>query len=204
MGLRRARPRRRRRALKPRLVGDRELAVDPADQSRARDLRRQRRHQARPGALLRPGRRLAAAGAAAPAGDDVSAARPATSRTASTSATPSPACRPASRPSSWPTRRSRGAFIAVTEPKGFLALTQFGAIEFHLWGCRIDDPEHPDRLVMDLDPDEALPWARVCDGAEMLRDRLEALGLRAVPAHHRRQGRCTWSWRWPAATTGRW
>lgn len=72
----------------------------------------------------------------------------------------------------------RAAFIAVTEPRGYLGLTQFGAVEFHLWGCRIDDPEHPDRLVMDLDPDESLPWARVCDGAELLKARMEALGLR--------------------------
>src|SRR5579859_5270494 len=71
----------------------------------------------------------------------------------------------------------RAAFIAVTEAKGYLALAQFGAIEFHLWGCHIDDPEHPDRLIMDLDPDEALPWARVCDGAEILKDRLEAMGF---------------------------
>ncbi len=70
------------------------------------------------------------------------------------------------------------AFIAVTEARGYLGLTQFGAVEFHLWGCHIDDPEHPDRLVMDLDPDEALPWARVCDGAEMLKARLEQLGFR--------------------------
>ena len=62
---------RRASALKPKLVGDRDLAAITAHQSRARDLRRQRRHQARPGALLRPRRRLAAAGAAAPAGDDV-------------------------------------------------------------------------------------------------------------------------------------
>ena len=73
----------------------------------------------------------------------------------------------------------RAAFMAVTEPKGYLALTQFGAIEFHLWGCHIDDPEHPDRLIIDLDPDESLPWARVCDGAEILKDRLQAMGLRA-------------------------
>jgi len=71
----------------------------------------------------------------------------------------------------------RAAFITVTEPKGYLALTQFGAVEFHLWGCHIDDPEHPDRLVIDLDPDEALPWARVCDAAEMLRERLRAMGF---------------------------
>jgi bifunctional non-homologous end joining protein LigD len=72
----------------------------------------------------------------------------------------------------------RAAFITVTAPKGYLALAQFGAIEFHLWGCHIDDPEHPDRIVLDLDPDESLPWTRVCDGAEMLRSRLEAMGFR--------------------------
>jgi bifunctional non-homologous end joining protein LigD len=72
----------------------------------------------------------------------------------------------------------RAAFITVTEPKGYLALAQFGAIEFHLWGCHVDDPEHPDRLIIDLDPDEALPWARVCDAAELLRTRLEAMGFR--------------------------
>jgi bifunctional non-homologous end joining protein LigD len=73
--------------------------------------------------------------------------------------------------------KERAAFIAITEPKGFLAMPQFGAIEFHLWGCTIDDPEHPDRLVMDLDPDTTLPWSRVCDGAEVLRERLAAMGF---------------------------
>jgi DNA ligase D len=69
----------------------------------------------------------------------------------------------------------RASFITVTAPKGYLGLTQFGAIEFHLWGCHVDQPENPDRLVIDLDPDESLPWARVCDAAEILRDRLEAM-----------------------------
>jgi len=73
--------------------------------------------------------------------------------------------------------KERAAFIAITEPKGFLAMPQFGAIEFHLWGCTIDDAEHPDRLVMDLDPDTSLPWSRVCDGAEVLRERLETMGF---------------------------
>jgi bifunctional non-homologous end joining protein LigD len=73
--------------------------------------------------------------------------------------------------------KERMAFISIVEPKGYLGLTQFGAIEFHPWGCHIDDPEHPDRIVLDLDPGEGLPWARVCDGAEVLRDRLTAMGL---------------------------
>ena len=71
----------------------------------------------------------------------------------------------------------RAAFITVTQPRGFLGLTQFGAIEFHLWGCHVSDPEHPDRLVIDLDPDESLSWTRVCDGAELLRDRLRGMGF---------------------------
>ncbi|MHB8529670.1 MAG: DNA ligase D [Caulobacteraceae bacterium] len=75
----------------------------------------------------------------------------------------------------------RAAFITVTEPKGYLALTQFGAIEFHLWGCHIDDPEHPDRLIIDLDPDADLIWPRVCDAAEILRERLQTMGFRVFP-----------------------
>ena len=72
----------------------------------------------------------------------------------------------------------RGAYLTVTEPRGYLALPQYGALELHLWGCRIDTPEAPDRLVMDLDPDPALPWPQVCDAAEAVRARMQALGLR--------------------------
>jgi DNA ligase D len=74
--------------------------------------------------------------------------------------------------------QGRAAFITVTEPKGYLALAQFGAVEFHLWGCRVDDPEHPDRLIMDLDPDASLPWRMTCEAAELLRTRLEGMGFR--------------------------
>lgn len=71
----------------------------------------------------------------------------------------------------------RGAYIYVQEPRGFLGLAQFGAIEFHLWGCRVEDPEHPDRLILDLDPAEGLSWPSICDAAEAVRAKLEALGL---------------------------
>ena len=71
----------------------------------------------------------------------------------------------------------RADFIYIETAHGFLALSQFGAIEFHPWGCHVDDPEHPDRLVIDLDPDPAVGWPQVRAAAEMLRDRLKALGL---------------------------
>ena len=58
-------------------------------------------------------------------------------RHASSSATPSPACRPRSRASrrmSSEEERAR-SYISVEDAKGYLALAQFGVVEFHAWGC---------------------------------------------------------------------
>jgi len=71
----------------------------------------------------------------------------------------------------------RADFIYIESAQGFLSLTQFGAVEFHPWGCRSDDPEHPDRFVVDLDPDPELPWPQLRAAAELLRGRLQDLGL---------------------------
>lgn len=56
-------------------------------------------------------------------------------------------------------------------------LVQFGVLEFHPWGCRIDDLERPDTLIFDLDPDPDLPWKVIADTATGLRERLTTLGL---------------------------
>lgn len=73
----------------------------------------------------------------------------------------------------------RADFIHVENAQGFLGLTQFGAVEFHVWGCRVDDPDHPDRFVVDLDPDPELPFSQLKAAAELLRGRLADLGLSA-------------------------
>jgi DNA ligase D len=67
----------------------------------------------------------------------------------------------------------------VRDVRGLLALANFGVVEIHPWGCRADRPEAPDRLIFDLDPDEALPWQAVAEGAALIRDRLAAIGLPA-------------------------
>ncbi len=71
----------------------------------------------------------------------------------------------------------RNDFLFVHGAKGLLALAQFGTVEFHPWGCRIDKPERPDRVVFDLDPDETLRWSDVVGAAFDVRDRIIELGL---------------------------
>lgn len=68
-------------------------------------------------------------------------------------------------------------FIAVNDAVGLLSLVQFGVFEFHVWGALADQPEKPDRVVFDLDPDPSVPWKMVVAAAFEIRERLEALAL---------------------------
>jgi DNA ligase D len=73
--------------------------------------------------------------------------------------------------------KERADYLYVEDARGLFALAQFGAVEFHTWGCRIDQPERPDRLVFDLDPDEGLPWRQVVSAAHDVAGVLRDLGL---------------------------
>ena len=73
--------------------------------------------------------------------------------------------------------KERADYLYLENARGLLALAQFGAVELHSWGCRVDKPERPDRMVFDLDPDEGLPWRQVIDAAFEVRQSLEDLGF---------------------------
>ena len=75
----------------------------------------------------------------------------------------------------------REDYLYIDGADGLIAAVQMGTLEFHTWGSRIDAPEKPDRLVFDLDPDEGLDFRVVRLAARVLRERLEALGLRSLP-----------------------
>ncbi len=65
----------------------------------------------------------------------------------------------------------------VTSLADLIGLVQVGVLELHVWGCRVDDVERPDRMVFDLDPSPDVPWARTRATAGALRERLDTLGL---------------------------
>lgn len=69
--------------------------------------------------------------------------------------------------------------LMIQDQAGLVSLVQFGALEFHPWGCTADSLDKPDRIVIDLDPDEELPWARVVEAALEIRDRLDSIGLKS-------------------------
>ncbi|MBN9310231.1 DNA ligase D [Devosia sp.] len=68
-------------------------------------------------------------------------------------------------------------YLTVEDAKGYLALAQFGVIEFHAWGCHLTHLEKPDRVTFDLDPGEGVEWREVVEAAVHLRGELEALDV---------------------------
>lgn len=68
-------------------------------------------------------------------------------------------------------------YVYIGSATDLVWLVQFGVLEFHPWGCRIDDLERPDTLVFDLDPGPGLPWRVIAMTAKSLRERLATLGL---------------------------
>jgi len=60
-----------------------------------------------------------------------------------------------------------------------MSLVQMGVLEIHTWNSVYDDIERPNRLVLDLDPGERVPWSRVVSAARAVRCALEALGLKS-------------------------
>jgi bifunctional non-homologous end joining protein LigD len=76
-------------------------------------------------------------------------------------------------------RRGEEPYAMVNDLAALISLVQIGVLEFHVWGARADRLDRPDLCVFDIDPDTAVPWARVVETAVALRVLLEDLGLAA-------------------------
>jgi len=81
---------------------------------------------------------------------------------------------------SFETTNSEGekqTYLTVEGVKGYLALAQFGVVEFHSWGTHRRHLDKPDRIVLDLDPGAGIAWREVVEAAVHIRSELETLGL---------------------------
>ncbi|MCS6626932.1 DNA ligase D [Roseibacterium beibuensis] len=73
--------------------------------------------------------------------------------------------------------KERKPYIGVVDVGGLVAIGQSGGLELHPWGCKPGDPETPDQITFDLDPDEGLDFDDVITAAKTMKKELEGLGL---------------------------
>jgi bifunctional non-homologous end joining protein LigD len=76
---------------------------------------------------------------------------------------------------------AEGVRVWVDDLAGLLGLVDVDVIEVHPWGATVDDIEHADMLVFDLDPGEGVDWRFVLDCALRLRDMLADVKLDSWP-----------------------
>lgn len=74
---------------------------------------------------------------------------------------------------------AQAIYIYPQNATSVIELVQFGAVEFHPWGATVEDPDHADRVVFDLDPGPDVSWSRVVAAARLVRDLLEHMGLQS-------------------------
>ncbi len=70
-------------------------------------------------------------------------------------------------------------YITVGSSEALAALAQLGVLELHPWGSKAEALEQPDQLILDLDPDAAIPWATLVESALTIRAFLKDLQLEA-------------------------
>jgi bifunctional non-homologous end joining protein LigD len=80
-----------------------------------------------------------------------------------------------------PEGASTATYMMANNVGAIVSLLQMGVLEIHPWGSRAPHLDRPDRIVMDFDPDETLPWPELTAAATVLRKLLDTLGLRGFP-----------------------
>ena len=68
-------------------------------------------------------------------------------------------------------------YITLSTPEALAGLAQMSVLEVHPWGSCNDDLEHPDRIIIDLDPDASIPWSTLTASAAEVRRQLKKLAL---------------------------
>jgi bifunctional non-homologous end joining protein LigD len=83
-------------------------------------------------------------------------------------------------------------YLVVNEPATLVWAANFGALEWHAWTSRTDEPHRPSYALIDLDPGEKTSWEDVLVLARLHRTALEHLGVRACAKVTGRRGIQIW------------
>jgi bifunctional non-homologous end joining protein LigD len=83
-------------------------------------------------------------------------------------------------------------YAVVDEPAALLWVANFGALEWHPWTSRTDEPELPTYALFDLDPGDDTTWEELLVLARLHRTAFEKLEIRAQPKVTGRRGIQIW------------
>lgn len=70
-----------------------------------------------------------------------------------------------------------GEYLIADTIAAVVGLVQMDILEVHTWNSRFSDIEHPDRVVIDLDPGDAVEWPEIVAAAKLVRQLLGVLDL---------------------------
>jgi bifunctional non-homologous end joining protein LigD len=70
-----------------------------------------------------------------------------------------------------------GEYLIADTVAALVGLAQMDVLEIHTWNTRFSRLEQPDRIVIDLDPGERVPWSAVTAAARTVRELLGVLDL---------------------------
>jgi bifunctional non-homologous end joining protein LigD len=69
--------------------------------------------------------------------------------------------------------------MVINNAEALVGAVQMSTVELHTWNATSDHLDKPDRFVLDLDPDPALPWKSMIEATQLTLTVLDELGLKA-------------------------
>ena len=69
--------------------------------------------------------------------------------------------------------------MLINNLEALVGAVQMSTMELHVWNAVAKDLERPDRFILDLDPDPALPWKSMVEATQMTQAVLDELGLKS-------------------------
>ncbi|WP_238218322.1 DNA ligase D [Caballeronia novacaledonica] len=69
--------------------------------------------------------------------------------------------------------------LVVDHHEALIGLAQMNVVELHSWNAVQPDLDHPDRFILDLDPDPELSWQMMVDAATLSKVLLDEIGLKS-------------------------